>query len=155
MNRWIFNIHDSMTWLLLTPILLLIGAFSGCSSNAIQHSSLKASDTFNSQTKLSKPQLSPDEAFARGEQAVTEKKWQDAIEFYEQAAQQGHVKAQATLGWLFLTGNEYLQQDLSKSSHWFLQAAKQGDAKSQDEIGDAYLYGRSVEKNSAKAVEWY
>ena len=35
------------------------------------------------------------------------------------------------------------------------KAAEQGDAKSQYELGKCYEFGKGVEKDQAKAVEWY
>lgn len=79
----------------------------------------------------------------------------DAVNFYRQAAEQGHVKAQVRLGWLYFLKQEGVDQDLVESTKWFLKAAENGDAGAQDELGDAYYNGRGTDENLAEAIKWY
>ena len=54
-----------------------------------------------------------------------------SIKLFKESAKLGYVKAQANLGWLYVT--DVLGKDFKESAKWYLEAAKQGDAESQDE----------------------
>ena len=76
-----------------------------------------------------------------------------AIDFYLQAANQGHADAQYKLGYIYNKGvgvpNNY---DLAFK--YYLQAADQGHAKAQYHIGLMYLKGKGVQCDKQLAKEW-
>lgn len=78
----------------------------------------------------------------------------EAIELYIKAAEQGHIKAQATLGHLYQSGY-VVEKDYGKALCWYTKAAEQGDAKSLSSIGLFYAYGYGVEQDYGKAKQFW
>ncbi len=60
-----------------------------------------------------------------------------AMEYYRRAAEQGHVAAQYSVGWLFEQGLG-VTKDTALAKHWYRQAAEQGDAQAQTNLGVLY-----------------
>ena len=82
--------------------------------------------------------------------------YEKALEFYRQAANNGHVLAQTTLGKIYLEGRCGLNQNYAKAVKWFGKAAEQGDAESQLELGKLYQEGKGgLHRDYAKAIELY
>ncbi len=77
-----------------------------------------------------------------------------AIEWYRQAAKQGHAWAQSKLGFMYKRGHG-VEQDYEKAFEWYHKAAKQGFAEAQNNLGFMYALGDGVEQDDEKAVEWY
>ncbi len=73
-----------------------------------------------------------------------------AIELLTFAAEKGISKAQTKLA---LYANAY-ENNLEKSSYWYLQAAQNGDSEAQYYIGFNYLKGYGVKQNFDKAIYW-
>lgn len=73
-----------------------------------------------------------------------------AIELLTFAAKKGISKAQTKLA---LYANAY-ENNLEKSSYWYLQAAQNGDSEAQYYIGFNYLKGYGVKQNFDKAIYW-
>ena len=69
----------------------------------------------------------------------------------QRAAEQGSLRAQNYLAWLYSIrlGND------EQSFYWFFQAADQGDADAQFNVGVAYEEGVGVTQDSALAQAWY
>lgn len=72
-----------------------------------------------------------------------------------QSAQQGDVKAQVTLGWLYKTHPDKVPTDYKKSVYWFSKAVAQGDAHAQTALGEMYDEGKGVEKDHSEALRLY
>lgn len=84
----------------------------------------------------------------------------DILESLKKAANQGHVKAQVTLGTIYHTGLRYddslkYTQDFKSAREWYTKAADQGNAEAQIQLGNLYDKGIGVTQNYIKAVEWY
>ena len=77
-----------------------------------------------------------------------------AAEWYEKAAKQGHMLAQANLSNIYYAGRG-VKQDYAKAFEWVEKAAKQGDAISQYNLGIMYDQGQGVRQDYVKAREWY
>lgn len=73
-----------------------------------------------------------------------------SLDWYTQAAEQGHPFAQNNLGFLYKQ-----QQNWQESLKWYTQAAEQGDATAQNNLGYAYQHGEGVTKDMAAAMKWY
>ena len=107
-----------------------------------------------------------------------------AVEWYRQAAAQGHIDALNSLNGMaeqgdakvqFILGSMYekgtgVRQDKGKAVEWYRQAAaqghidalnslnsmaEQGDAEVQFILGSMYEKGTGVRQDKGKAVEWY
>jgi len=55
----------------------------------------------------------------------------EALTWMRQAAANGHVPAQRTMGRLYLTGLDTMGQDLQEARTWLASAANRGDRESQ------------------------
>lgn len=146
--------------LALILAILCLAILGGCSSekprqisiarpNPIAPISSVASNTPDN------PIASAAEAFAKGQEAEKENKWQEAIEYYKQSAEQGNAKAQTRLGGIFLSPPDSVKQDLQESYNWYFRAAKQSDAEGLWRIGKFYESGIVVQKDLTSAVAWW
>lgn len=77
-----------------------------------------------------------------------------AKSWYQKKAEQGQVKAQNHLGWMY--GNGYgVAQDNVLSAQWYAKAAAQNDAKGQYHLGFMFEQGLGVLKDYVTAIEYY
>lgn len=74
--------------------------------------------------------IDAEEQFSLGYMYSKEKKYIKAVECYEKAANQGHVKAQYNLGMMYYNGRG-VQMDVEKAKHFFTLAAKNGDCDAE------------------------
>ena len=72
----------------------------------------------------------------------------------EVLAEQGHAKAQNTLGVLYGSGTG-VPQDYAQAANWHRKAAKQGNAVSQFSLGNMYFEGQGVSQDYAQAANWF
>ena len=79
---------------------------------------------------------------------------ENGIDSIKKVAEQGDIKAQIELGFLYYEGKE-VQQDKVLAAHWFLKAAEQGDMLAQHYMGWMYAKADGVERNIKKAIYWY
>lgn len=78
----------------------------------------------------------------------------ESFEALLEKANNGDVKAQYQVGYLYSSGNQGVSFDEEKGVFWFKKAAEAGDAKSQLSLAMSYLWGSGVSKNSRKGIEW-
>jgi len=78
---------------------------------------------------------------------------EDALYWYRRAAENGDTVSQRQLGYWHATGAAGGAK--GEGYAWFLKAAENGDAYAQHSLGMMYAFGRDVEKNDAKAQEWF
>jgi TPR repeat protein len=78
----------------------------------------------------------------------------EAVRFYRQAAEVGHVEAQYALAWSYKYAEGVAQND-QESFRWFMAAAAQGNSDAQSMIGLAYELGEGVPLSHTDAVIWY
>lgn len=69
-----------------------------------------------------------------------------AVEWYTEAAKQGHPDAQLKLNFM---------KNYAKAVELSIKAAEQGHPDAQYNLGVMYTYGIGVAKDEAKAAEWY
>ncbi len=89
-----------------------------------------------------------------GNNKILAKDTHKAAEWYEKAAIQGHAKAQAGLGMLYVNGDG-MRKDYVKGVDWLQKASAQGNADAQLNLGWLYRDGKGIPKDPAKALEWW
>lgn len=133
---------------------------------------------------VSEPQLSAEEMYRRGYAAYEAKRYDEAVEWYRKAAEQGNAYAQYNLGNCYYYYCHGVPQDYTEAAKWYrksaeqgnadaqymlgelagnyedalecyLKAAEQGNADAQYKIGVYYRYGHGVQRNLSEAVKWY
>jgi TPR repeat protein len=77
-----------------------------------------------------------------------------AIRWWGEAAEKGHVEAQLKLGWWLLKGGDVVKQDQAAGMNWLLMAANQGQPQAQYEVGIGYWKGRGVKPDPIAAYMW-
>jgi len=77
-----------------------------------------------------------------------------ALQLYELAAAQGHVRAQLSLGNCYQLGIG-VQVDFQKALEWYMRAADQSNPHAQFMVGQFYYFGTGVPLSYESAVEWY
>lgn len=84
----------------------------------------------------------------------TEQNHAQALQWYLQAAEQGHVLAQYTAGQFYTlgTGSEV---DYAAAAQWYRRAALQGHAGAQQSLAAMYDLGRGVAQDFGEAAAWY
>ena len=80
---------------------------------------------------------------------VRDKDEDEAAQWYQKAAEQGHAEAQASLGLMYVLGRD-VPKDEAKAVQWFQKAAKQGNANGQAALGWMYMEGRGVIRDKDK-----
>ena len=75
-----------------------------------------------------------------------------AVEWYDKAAKQGDVGAQA-IGFLY-SGGHGVAKDYREAAKWLLIGAERGDLISQNYLGELYKNGQGVPKDIVQAYMW-
>lgn len=78
----------------------------------------------------------------------------EAVEWFLNAAEQGHVVAHVRLDFMHANGRG-VQKSRAEAQKWFHKAAELGDAWAQTQAGHDYNFGRYVRENDIEAVKWY
>jgi TPR repeat protein len=76
-----------------------------------------------------------------------------AVEWWRRAAEQGHAKAQATLGshlYYHAMNEDPTPENYQEAFRWLSQAAEQGQMTAQMDLGDMYAFGRGVPRGFAE-----
>lgn len=69
-------------------------------------------------------------------------------------ANQGNVKIQNKLGYMYEKGEKVIQNS-AEAIKWYQMAANHGYAKAQFNLANQYVLGQGIEKNESEAVKWY
>ena len=77
-----------------------------------------------------------------------------ALPYFEQAQQAGHMKAPRYLGLMYLHG-EGVEKNAQTAFTYFTQAAEAGDITGQYWLGYCYENGIGTAKDMTQAVRWY
>ncbi len=78
----------------------------------------------------------------------------ESVQWFQQAAQQGHAEAQYTLAWMYAQGRG-VSQDLQQAAKLFRRAALKGYAEAQYHLGLMYIQGMGVPRNHTQAAHWF
>jgi TPR repeat protein len=82
------------------------------------------------------------------------KQYQNALTWFQKAANAGNDKAQYYLGLMYYSG-EGVKTNYNKAVDWFTKSAKSNNDKAQYYLGLSYYYGRGVVKNLDTAKDWF
>lgn len=78
----------------------------------------------------------------------------ESILWFKKAAQHGYVKAQSSLGIMYMIGLG-TKIDFPESFKWNKKAAEAGNVEAMYNLAQLYEKGKGVEQSSNKAVFWY
>ncbi len=100
--------------------------------------------------------ISPDANMLQlGNFAYQEKRYEDAFNWYQHAAEQGLKEGQFRLSQLYQRG-QGVEKDETQAVYWLSLAAQQGLAKAEYEYAILLEFGRGVQKPSPSIVaEWF
>ena len=70
------------------------------------------------------------------------------------AAKQGNVDAQQTLGNIYRFGENGVQKNDKEAAKWYAMAAERGNPAAQTQLGLMYCLGQGVQKDSHKGTGW-
>lgn len=76
----------------------------------------------------------------------------EALKWYQRAAQHGHLGAQLRIADAYEAG-QGVSQDYLRASQWYERAAEQGDEAAQVHLARLYLKGAGVPQNYLEAVK--
>ena len=77
-----------------------------------------------------------------------------AKEWFEKAANQGHIEAQHQLALLYYNG-QATKQNYSQGIKWDTKAAKKGNVIAQYTLANLYYKGTGVKQDYFKAKQWF
>jgi tetratricopeptide (TPR) repeat protein len=88
------------------------------------------------------------------EQYYKDENYDQAVQWYRKAAEQGHAGAQYSLGRMYDLGWG-VAEDNDQAVQWYRKAAEQGHAGAQYNLGMMYDRGGGGAKDAIQAVQWY
>ena len=88
-----------------------------------------------------------------GTNAYEQGDYSTALRLLLPLAENGQKEAQATIGFMYLTGRGVPQDNL-EGSKWFRKAADQGHLLAQSNLGLMYLFGQGVPQDSQTAMKY-
>ena len=89
-----------------------------------------------------------------GERLYSDKKYEQAIYWFQKAADAGNSAAQKNLAICYFNGYG-VEKDVEKAIYWWQKAADAGDSDAQYRLAFCFLKGEGVEKDVEKAVYWW
>jgi len=95
-----------------------------------------------------------EELFLAGIKALQSGNLTTAAQWFRQAADLGHAKAQVNLGVQY-ERCDGVRRDYADAVRWYRAAAQQGDAMGQNHLGTMYREGKGVPQDYTEAVRWY
>lgn len=79
---------------------------------------------------------------------------EDMLAQLREKAEEGDTEAMNFLGYLLVSGDEGVEQDLAEGLRWIRKAADAGDVKAASNLGWLFLEGELVEKDSVEGAKW-
>lgn len=70
-------------------------------------------------------------------------------------AKEGDVEAQMNLGYMYLYGNNGVEQDFTKAFEYYKMAADKDNPIALNNVGSLYFNGIGTEKNRARAISYF
>jgi hypothetical protein len=77
----------------------------------------------------------------------------EAVNWFQEAADQGYIRAQYRLGRHYQKGRG-VPRDSGMACKWFQKAAEQGYRGAQYRLGSAYAAGDGVKRDDVRAYAW-
>lgn len=97
---------------------------------------------------------SSQESYEKGLDYYNQENFEEAVNWYRKAAEQGNAQAQFELADCYRKG-EGVSEDDVEAVKWYRKAAEQGDSDAQFYLGCCYDNGEGVGQNLAEAAAWY
>ena len=92
-------------------------------------------------------------SFEDGQTAFAQGSYDQAFEYWRQAADEGDLTAQRNIAHLYRWGKG-VPQDLTQAAFWYYNAAKGGLDTAQYNLGVMYLRGEGVPRNEEEGIVW-
>ncbi len=92
--------------------------------------------------------------FQKGLDAYDKEDYETALNELTPLAEQGNVRAQFFLGFMYNYGKG-VPQDYKTAVKWYMLAANNGDADAQHSLGWMYDSGQGIAQNFKFAAKWY
>ncbi|MBR6655034.1 MAG: sel1 repeat family protein [Alistipes sp.] len=89
----------------------------------------------------------------KGVELFRQKRYEEAVQCYRRAAEQGYAPAQNHLGVCYKRGKG-VPRDYNEAVQWYRKAAEQGHTAAQSNLAECYYYGRGVTEDHYEAVKW-
>ena len=102
------------------------------------------SDATTSNTP-SQSRMSSEEFSSLGKIHYENEDYDQAVKYFQEAAEQGNADAQCNLGHCYNNGYG-VRQDHKQAVYWFRKAAEQGNADAQCSLGECYSHGTGINK---------
>lgn len=96
----------------------------------------------------------PEKLYSLGTEAEEQKLYENAFQYYRQAAEKNYVDAMFKVGYFYNCGYG-VSQDYAESVKWYQKAAEKGHVVAMNNLGAQYEDGKGVDKNIETAKEWY
>lgn len=96
----------------------------------------------------------PDAQYNEAQRHHRQKNYSEAAKWFRRAAEQGHTRAQSSIGVYYNMGQGG-PQDYAMAAMWYRKAAEKGDPNAQNNLGVLYYRGDGVLQNYVEAVKWY
>jgi TPR repeat protein len=94
-------------------------------------------------------------AGALGDPVPVPENYDQAMRWYERAAEGGNAKAQFYLGVLLESGARGAADPAAAAAGWFRKAAEQGHTEAQYRLGLVVFQGRGVKRDRNEAAQWF
>ena len=146
------NTSKAMQWNMLAKLLGNVNATCGiCKCISYNNDFIINNEAILSQLKKNRINF----AYCKeSERLYSDKKYEQAIYWWQKAADAGNSGAQYRLAFCYLKGDG-VEKDVEKAVYWWQKAADAGDSDAQYRLAFCYLKGDGVEKDVEKAVYWW
>ena len=146
------NTSKAMQWNMLAKLLGNVNVTCGiCKCISDNNDFIINNEAILSQLKKNRINF---EYCKEGEKLYSDKKYEQAIYWFQKAADAGNSAAQKNLAICYFNGYG-VEKDVEKAIYWWQKAADAGNSAAQKNLAFCYLKGDGVEKNVEKAVYWW
>ena len=146
------NTSKAMQWNMLAKLLGNVNVTCGiCKCISDNNDFIINNEAILSQLKKNRINF---EYCKEGEKLYSDKKYKQAIYWWQKAADAGNSAAQKNLAICYFNGYG-VEKDVEKAIYWWQKAADAGNSAAQKNLAFCYLKGDGVEKNVEKAVYWW
>ena len=146
------NTSKAMQWNMLAKLLGNVNVTCGiCKCISDNNDFIINNEAILSQLKKNRINF---EYCKEGEKLYSDKKYEQAIYWWQKAADAGNSAAQKNLAFCYLKGDG-VEKNVEKAVYWWQKAADAGNSAAQFNLAICYLKGDGVEKDVEKAVYWW
>ncbi len=146
------NTSKAMQWNMLAKLLGNVNVTCGiCKCISDNNDFIINNEAILSQLKKNRINF---EYCKEGEKLYSDKKYEQAIYWWQKAADAGNSAAQKNLAICYFNGYG-VEKDVEKAVYWWQKAADAGNSAAQKNLAFCYLKGEGIEKDVEKAVYWW